>query len=493
MALRVVGIWIGVTLAVMGGVAGAGASAEGTRPNFLVILCDDLGYGDLGCFGHPVIRTPNLDRLASDGMKLTDCYSAAPVCSPSRAGLLTGRNPNRYGVYDWISDRPTCVMYLNRREITVATLLRRAGYDTCHTGKWHCNSRFNSPEQPQPGDHGFNYWFSTQNNAYPSHKDPKNFVRNGTPVGRIEGYSCQIVADEAIRWLEDIRDPRKPFFLFVCFHEPHEPIASPPALVEQYKALGITEEGRALYYANVTNMDAAVGRLMRALDRLGLTENTLVWFTSDNGPETLNRYKGSWRSYGSPGPLRGRKLHVYEGGVRVPGILRWPDHTPPGRVCREPVGGVDVLPTLCAIAGVAVPDDRPIDGTSILPIFSGRPVVRKTPLFWFYYRALSRPKVALRDGPWKLLAMWDLPDTDRLGYVNPEVVRQIKRAALTEYELYNLKEDLGERHDVSDRYPERGRSLYERAVTLFGGIQKECPTWESAESSPRPASGPRAK
>ena len=150
---------------------------RGMRPNIVVLLCDDLGYGDLGCYGHPHIETPNLDRLAGEGLTLTDCYAAAPVCSPSRAGILTGRTPYRCGVYDWIpANNP---MHLEQEEVTVAALLRDGGYATCHVGKWHCNGKFNSPEQPQPDDHGFEYWCSTQNNAQPTHHNPINFVRNG--------------------------------------------------------------------------------------------------------------------------------------------------------------------------------------------------------------------------------------------------------------------------------------------------------------------------
>src|SRR5687768_13084531 len=206
--------------------------AQETRPNIVLFLCDDLGYGDLGCYGHPAIKTPNLDKLAGDGIRLTACYSSAPVCSSSRAGLMTGRTPSRLGVYDWISNGHP--MHLKNNELTVATLLKKSGYATCHVGKWHLNGKFNSPEQPQPNDHGFEHWMSTQNNAGPSHKNPTNFVRNGTPVGPQEGYSCELVAKEAVRWLGELKDKSKPFFLFICFHEPHEPVASPPDLVAQY-------------------------------------------------------------------------------------------------------------------------------------------------------------------------------------------------------------------------------------------------------------------
>ena len=202
-----------------------GIQASNARPNILVILCDDLGYGDLACFGHPHIRTPNLDRLAEGGIRFTDCYSAAPVCSPSRVGLLTGRNPNRTGIYDWIPlGHP---MHMAAEERTIANVLRNAGYDTGLFGKWHCNGVFNKPDQPQPDQHGFDHWYATQNNAAPSHENPTNFVRNGREVGPQFGFSCRLVAQEASHWISNRADRSKPFFGFVCFHEPHEPVASP--------------------------------------------------------------------------------------------------------------------------------------------------------------------------------------------------------------------------------------------------------------------------
>ncbi|MCH2602617.1 MAG: sulfatase-like hydrolase/transferase [Pedosphaera sp.] len=271
--------------------------SKDSRPNFVVILCDDLGYGDLACYGHPHIKTPHLDKLATQGMRLTSCYAAAPVCSPSRAGMLTGRTPNRSGVYNWIPGNH--VMHLRKDEVTVAGILKASGYDTAHVGKWHCNGKFNSPAQPQPGDHGFNHWFATQNNAAPSHKNPRNFVRNGKSVGPMEGYACQLVVDEGVDWLRNGRDKQKPFFLFTCFHEPHEPVASPGKMTAGYSEVA-RNKLEAEYFANVENMDAAVGKLMAALDELKLADNTLVFFTSDNGPETLRRYGGAARSFGSP-------------------------------------------------------------------------------------------------------------------------------------------------------------------------------------------------
>ncbi|MGH7128125.1 MAG: sulfatase-like hydrolase/transferase, partial [Planctomycetaceae bacterium] len=224
----------------------AGRTTDPPRPNFVIVLADDLGYGDLACYGHERIETPHLDAFAKQGLRLTSCYAAHPNCSPSRTGLMTGRTPFRVGVFNWIPMHSP--MHVPKEEITIATLLRQAGYDTCHSGKWHMNGQFNRPGQPQPPDHGFNHWFSTQNNALPNHHNPENFVRNGKPAGKIEGYSAQIVADEAIRWLTGLRDKDKPFFLFVCFHEPHEPIASPAELAATYS--NAEHPNQALYYAN---------------------------------------------------------------------------------------------------------------------------------------------------------------------------------------------------------------------------------------------------
>ena len=209
----------------------SGTVCVAEKPNIIVILADDLGYGDLGCYGEPNVRTPNLDRFASAGLRFTNCYAAAACCSPARTGLMTGRTPFRVGTYSAIPFLSP--MHLRESEITIARLLNDAGYATAHVGKWHLNGRFNLPGQPQPDDHGFEHWFSTQNNALPNHRNPYNFVRNGIPAGPLEGYAGRIVVDEAVNWLREGRDMARPFFLYVCFHEPHEPIAT----AEQYTRL----------------------------------------------------------------------------------------------------------------------------------------------------------------------------------------------------------------------------------------------------------------
>lgn len=448
------------------------ASAE--RPNVLVILCDDLGYGDLACYGNETIRTPNLDRLASQGLRLTDCYSASPLCSPARAGIMTGRTPSRSGIYSWIAEKNP--MHLKKDETTVATLLREAGYDTCHVGKWHLNGYFNDPRHTQPGDHGFSYWFGTQNNASPTHHNPVNFVRNSEPVGKLEGYSCELVANEGIRWLRERDDQEKPFFMFCCFHEPHEPIDSPDELVAGYPQA--MKKGEALYYANVENMDRAVGKLMAALDELDLDEETLVFFTSDNGPETLNRYRNAWRSHGSPGPLRGMKLHIHDGGIRVAGIMRWPGRIEAGSVSGEPVCSLDLLPTICDLVDVPLPTGKPLDGASLVPLFNGKAVARSKPLFWHYYGAYSGRQVAIRDGDWKLVAGWDGPQQKGSGgTLGPGIVPALKKSKLVHFELYNIREDIGETTDLSDQEPERLAQMIEQAQSLYAEVIAEGPYW----------------
>ncbi len=448
------------------------------QPNFLVILCDDLGYGDLASYGHPTIKTPHLDNLAAEGIRFTNFYSAAPVCSASRAGLLTGRTPSRYGVFDWIpAGHP---MHLKQDEITVATLLRSGGYQTAHMGKWHLNGQFNSPSQPQPDDHGFDYWFSTQNNAAPSHHNPENFVRNGEPVGPIEGYSAEIVVDEAVRWLIESRSAERPFFIHLNFHEPHEPIASPPDLVELYP--GATARGQALYYANVSSMDRAVGKLMSALENLSLADNTVVLFTSDNGPETLDRYAAAWRSHGSPGHLRGMKLWLYEGGIRVPGIVRWPAQIEPGQVVDEPVSGLDLLPTLCELGGVLVPSGRVIDGSDVSPLFlKGADFRRDKPIIWHYANSLGNPKAALRTGPWALLAHRSIRTHARGFRLNEAEIGMIERAQLTDFELYNLRDDESQTVDLASRLPGKVRELSPVLEHTYEQIKDRAPRWRQPE------------
>jgi len=436
------------------------------RVNIVLVLCDDLGYGDLACFGDKTLHTPNVDKFAAEGLRLTSCYAAHGNCSPSRTALMTGRTPTRVGVRNWIAqDSPVLV---RRSEVTIATLLQRAGYATCHSGKWHMNGQFNQPTQPQPGDHGFEHWFSTQNIALPNHHNPDNFVRNGQAAGKLEGFSAHLVVDEAIRWL-GTRDPAKPFFLYVCFHEPHEPIASDPKYTKLYPS---DDPSYSAHHGNITQMDDAFGRLMRALDERRLRDNTFVFFTSDNGPAITPMHP-----HGSAGPLRDKKGSLYEGGIRVPGIVRWPGRTRPGSVTDEPVCGVDFLPTVCALAGIEPPRDRALDGASFLPVLEGKSVARATPLYWHFNRASSEPKVAMRVGDWKILATLDKNLTARSNDITEEDERMFKEAEMATFSLYNLRNDIGEKTDLAVKEPAKLAELKALLQTKYHEVRAESPTW----------------
>jgi arylsulfatase A len=454
------------------------------KPNIIVVLCDDLGYGDLACYGHPHIKTPHLDNMAKEGVRFTDCYSAAPVCSPSRVGLLTGRSPNRAGVYDWIppshSGKGRGQVHMRQSEVTIASLLKKAGYATCQSGKWHCNASFNTDKQPQPGDFGFDHWFATQNNASPSHANPTNFVRNGKKVGKIEGYSCQIVVDEAVTWLEGHlkKAPKQPYFMFLPFHEPHEPIASPPDLVAGYKDVA-KEKTQAEYFANVENVDKAVGKLLASLKRLKQDENTLVIFTSDNGPETLRRYgKAAGRSWGTPAPLRGMKLWTTEAGFRVAGIMRWPTKIKAGQTVSHPISSLDFLPTFCQLAGTKPPADLKLDGTIFLPALEGKPIQRDKPLFWAYFNAINQRRVAMRDGDWKILAKLNGGKLRKAPHLAQKNIEAVRGAKLTDHQLFLMTTDISEEIDVSKLHPKELAEMNQKLEAAYREMAETSHYWK---------------
>ena len=423
------------------------AAGSRARPNIVLFLADDLGYGELGCYGNTAAITPNLDRFAAEGLRFIDCHSASSVCSPSRSSLLTGRTPSRNGVFTWIPEGSP--IHLRTSEIALPKLLRAAGYDTCHVGKWHLNGMFNSPEQPQPDAHGYDWWLATQNNAAPSHAFPANFVRNGTAIGKVDDYSAPFIAKEAVMWLREKRDAEKPFFLAVWTHEPHDPIASAERYEKLHAALADPEE--RTYRANITQLDDAFGTVMKALDEQGVADNTLVFFTSDNGPEGAGD-KGPGR--GLAGKLRGRKRSMYEGGHRVPGIVRWPGKIESGAVSDLPVIGSDFFPTALAAAGVEPPAGVTLDGANLLPAFAGKPAERPGPLYWRW-----GGMVAYREGPWKIVV----------------------DEKLEKPELYDLGGDVAERTDLAAREPERLAAMMTRLRATTAELAAEAPEWPAAE------------
>ncbi len=365
---------------------------------------------------------------------------------------------------------------MRKGETAIPKLLKKAGYATAMAGKWHCNSMFNSNDQPQPGDMGFDHWLATQNNAAPSHETPTNYVRNGKAVGQIAGYSCQIVVDEGIRWLKDHtrQNADQPFFLYMAFHEPHEPVASPADLVEGYIEIAENKK-EATYFANVENVDKAVGRFMAGLKELSLDENTLVVFTADNGPETLNRYPGAGHSYGSADPLRGMKLWTTDAGFRVAAIMRWPTGFSGRQTVIQPVSALDFLPTFCALAGVEPPTTLQLDGANFLPALTNGKIKREKPLIWVYYNALNEHRVAMRDGKWKVLAKLDL----KKKYQNlcDQNIAEIKAARFVEFEVYNVAADIGERNNLIASKPTRKARLRKKLETHYKQLLNDSFIW----------------
>jgi arylsulfatase A len=426
------------------------ALACAEAPNLILFLADDLGYGDLACYGHPVIQTPHLDAFATQGVRLTQCYSASAVCSPSRSALLTGRTPHRNGVYTWIAANSE--VHLRTSEVTLPKLLKERGYATCHVGKWHLNGKFNDRAQPQPHDHGYDWWLGTQNNAAPNHKNPTNFVRNGKEIGPVEGYSSVFVVEEAIRWLTTHRDKSKPFFLAVWTHEPHLPIESDPTFQKPYAKLPDTDVRQ--HHGNVTQLDHAFGQLMKALDEQKLTDSTFVFFTSDNGPEGDGKKA---RTRGSTGGLRGRKRALYEGGIRVPGIARWPGKIKAASTSDVPIIGSDLFPTMLALGGAKPPSDRVIDGVDVLPVLTGKATMleRKVPMYWRLEMAPHNLHIATRQGDWKLLASRDFE----------------------KLELYNLKADPKETTDLREKEVMRFETMVKDLRALNTSIEREGPDW----------------
>ena len=312
------------------------------------------------------------------------------------------------------------------------------------------NGKFNSDEQPQPDDHGYDHWLATQNNASPHHLNPVNYVRNRKEVGRIEGPSAVIAASEAVSWLKEREDSTTPFFISVWTHEPHLPIESDPEFMKPYA--DIDDEGLRQHHGNITQMDAAFGKLMTAVEEMGYRENTVVFFTSDNGPEG-NGTKG--RTRGSTGGLRGRKRHTHEGGIRVPGMIRWPGHIKPGTTSATPVIGSDIFTTICKIASVPLPDDRTIDGTNLLPLFEGKPIRREQPLYWRNHLAPEAFRVGMRIGNWKIVGSDDL----------------------TSFELYNIANDPQEKINQAEAEPKRFADLRQRLIEHDASVLKEGPDW----------------
>ena len=408
------------------GIVRAGQKAGG-KPNFVIIFTDDQGYQDVGCFGSPSIRTPNLDRMAAEGMRFTDFYSAASVCSPSRAALLTGCYPPRVGITKVLF--PSDNIGLNPEERTIADMLKGKGYVTSCIGKWHLG---HLPEF-LPTSNGFDSYFGI---PYSNDMDgvkgkdgnldrawrqkdysPWNvpLMRNEEIIERPADQTTLIerYTDEAVEFIRSSRD--KPFFLYLPHTMPHVPLF----VSEEF----YVEDVQKAYKATIEQIDSAIGRVLGAIKDAGVDRNTLVVFTSDNGPWLDKKHHA-----GCALPLRDGKFSTYEGGMREPCIMRWPAKIPAGRVCSELCGTIDLLPTFARLAGAEMPADRVIDGRDIWPLMEGRPGAGSPHEAYFYYRGNNLE--AVRSGKWKL--------------------RRVKKNT----ELYDLEADVSEKINLADKHPE---------------------------------------
>jgi arylsulfatase A len=491
------------------------AAQSAARPNVIILLADDLGSKDIGCDGGPV-KTPALDRLAANGVRFTDFHSGASVCLTARATLLTGRHHLRTGVYTVIQDH-IHNMHLRKSEVTIAEVLKVNGYDTVHLGKWHLGTPFRKMDKPWIDEHGFDHWFATDLNAAPSHRNPSNFWRNRKRVGELKGYACQLVVDEAITWLAEKRDAEKPFFLNIWFHEPHAPLAAPDKIVSQY---GDLNDPAAIYSGTIDNTDRAIARLLKKLKQLNSLENTIIIYTSDHGSYRHERN----------GDLQAGKGSLMEGGTRTPGIIHWPQGIKGGRTENTPAGAIDLLPTICGLAGIQEPDGVHLDGSDLTPLLTGRrsDFKRHQPLTW--HSPTSQPVVAIREGKYSLVGsrkteyprdqaalqavmekmkvlmeekhgrkltpseLWHKAYNSNLKTLEWSRLRArfvmlntfqeawvplIKAGSggVSDFRLFDLAKDPGQQRNIAKQFPKLTGRLKQQVMALNAEVLKEAPDW----------------
>ncbi len=434
------------------------ARAGKRPPNFVFFLVDDLGWKDLGCYGSTFYETPNLDALAASGMRFTDAYASCPVCSPTRASIMTGKYPARLNITDWIpGQNPKNRKLLGTQdkhqlpleEITIAEALKKRGYKTFFSGKWHLGDRGFFPEdQGFDINKGGHHKGSPPGGYYAPYKNPK--LSDG-PEGE---YLTDRLANESNRFLEANRD--HPFLLYLSFYTVHTPIQACKRHLEKFKAKaaalpeldgpketrehdGITKQRQdnPEYASMVYAMDENVGRVLKKLDELELTDNTVIVFTSDNGGLSTLKNRGYPTSNL---PLRAGKGWCYEGGIREPLLIRAPGVTKPGSLCQTPVTSTDYYPTMLELAGIDPMPAQHRDGLSLVSLLKGGQTLDRDAIYWHYphyHGSTWTPGAAVRAGDWKLIEFYDKE----------------------KIELYNLKDDIGERHDCSKKLPDKTRQL----------------------------------
>lgn len=449
------------------------------KPNFIFILADDMGWGDLSCYGHPELRTPNLDRLAGQGKLFTQFYVCSGVCSPSRVSFTTGRYPARYGVHGHFSSpeenrQRNMPNWLDTGAPTIAKQLKKAGYKTAHFGKWHM-SQVPPSDSPEPKEYGFDI---SKGYLCSGEQIPVESAEN--PYFRAQ--STEAIIDETIKFIEENKS--EPFYINAWTLIPHTILNPTPEQMSEYEnykpnILGKPHAGaKVVYYATINDLDREVGRLLDKLRQLGLEEDTIVIFSSDNGPEDIHFTGASHSGIGSPGPFRGKKRSLYEGGIRVPLIISWKDKIQQGSIDNDSVlASADFLPTICELAGAEVPDgNNAPDGESAADIILSNTRPRKTPLMWEYHYEMEfghiihkNPIMAIRQDNWKLLInpdesrieLYDIPndptELNNLADKNTAIVKMLKEKLL-DWHNEMPKADISQRAGNND-YPWPGKQI----------------------------------
>lgn len=437
-----------------------------THPNVILILADDLGYGDLSIYGNPLLQTPHLDHLALEGVRLSQQYSGSPLCAPARAALLTGRYNHRTGALSVESNRGLDRIAL--RERTIADCFKRAGYATGMVGKWH-NGLHDLAYHPN--NRGFDEFLGFLNGGM-GYWD-WIIEANGQPLGADGRYLTDVFTDGAVDFVR--RHQQEPFFLYVAYNAPHAPLEAPAAEVAAFQGVDGLNDAVATLYAMIRRMDTGIGRMLDALTETGQADNTIVLFTSDNGPwlghDTLAGASLSMARYN--GPFRGMKQDVLEGGIRVPAIIRWPSGLPAGDELHTMIHACDWVPTLLASCGIDGLPPLPLDGVNQLATLRGEAGQVNPQRFWQYnrYDPVPNCNAAMRDGDWKLYwpripaAMVKLK-ADNAPYqanfqqphllmevANPPVARMLTPPGPPE--LYNLAQDPHEDHNLASTEPAR--------------------------------------
>jgi len=477
---------LGAAAVVFPGCSGIGSQASAKaqkKLNFVFFLIDDLGWTDLGCYGSTFYETPNIDKLASEGMRFTDAYAACPVCSPTRGSIVTGKYPARLGITQWIGgpNEPTAYRhYLPLEEVTIAEALKQAGYVSGFVGKWHLATSDPDRAKYYPDRQGFDVNIGGDSSGAPPtyfwpYKKGNRELETMPPGGDEGEYLTDRLTDESLKFLDANRD--RPFLLYLSHYAVHTPIESKQALTEKYKAktgkLPKTDGPRfadvygkyrtrlvqdnPAYAGMIQSVDESVGRVTGKLAELGVDGNTAIIFMSDNGGLSTVPREGPTCNL----PLRAGKGWLYEGGIREPMIIKWPGVVQPGSTCSEPVTSTDFYPTMLQMAGLPLMDEQHVDGVSMVPLLKGTGRLNRKAIYWHYphyHGSGNRPSGAVRAGDYKLIE-W---------YEDGSV------------ELYNLKDDLGEKHDLAGRMPEKAAEL-----------RRMLHAWRKQTKAKMPASGPR--